>query len=141
MRFMVQVRAGPDSEAGKAPETRQFEAMLAFNQEMADAGVLKGGEGLHPSARGARIAFRGEERVVMEGPFADPRELIAGFWIIEAGSLQEAIDWMKRCPDPEVGGESVLEIRQIFSNDDFGEALTPELREQEERMRAEQTGG
>ena len=136
MRFMVMVRAGEDTEAGKMPTTEMFEEMIAFNQQMSDAGILRAGDGLHPSSRdAARITFTANGKVVTDGPFAETKELIAGYWIIEVGSFQEALDWMKRCPNPATGPESVIEIRRIFAPEDFGDALTPELREQEERMR------
>jgi hypothetical protein len=135
MRFMVMVRAGERSEAGELPRTEEFEAMLAFNQQLAEAGVLRSGEGLHPSSRdAARITFRGEERIVTDGPFAETKELIAGFWIIEVDSVEEAIDWMRRCPDPATGPETTIEIRRIYAAEDFGEAFTPELQEKERQV-------
>ena len=136
MRVMAIVKANEDSEAGKMPKEELLAAMGEFNEEMAKAGVLLGGEGLHPSSKGARVGFgSGGERTVTDGPFAETKELIAGFWLMQVDSFEEAVDWMKRCPDPhEEGGE--IEIRQIFEAEDFGEELTPELREQEERLRA-----
>ncbi len=132
MRFMVIVKANKDTEAGVMPTTEQLAAMGQFNEEMVKAGVMLAGEGLHPSAKGARIAYGKGEATVTEGPFAATGDLVCGFWMIEVGSRDEAIQWMKRAPfDP--GSE--IEIRQIFSAEDFGEALTPELREQEERLR------
>jgi len=132
MRFMVIVKANKDTEAGVMPTTEQLAAMGKFNEEMVKAGVMLAGEGLHPSAKGARIAYGKGEATVTEGPFAATGDLVCGFWMIEVGSRDEAIQWMKRAPfDP--GSE--IEIRQIFSAEDFGEALTPELREQEERLR------
>jgi glutathione S-transferase len=132
MRFMVIVKANKDTEAGVMPTTEQLAAMGQFNEEMVKAGVMLAGEGLHPSAKGARIAYGKGEATVTEGPFAATGDVVCGFWMIEVGSRDEAIQWMKRAPfDP--GSE--IEIRQIFSAEDFGEALTPELREQEERLR------
>lgn len=132
MRFMVIVKANKDTEAGVMPTTEQLAAMGQFNEEMVKAGVMLAGEGLHPSAKGARIAYGKGEATVTEGPFAATGDLVCGFWMTETGSRDEAIQWMKRAPfDP--GSE--IEIRQIFSAEDFGEALTPELREQEERLR------
>ena len=141
MRFMVMVKATPDSEAGVMPTPDELAAMGAFNEELVRAGVMQAGEGLHPSARGARVLFSGSERHVRDGPFAQTRELVAGFWIWQCASLQEAIDWVKKCPNP-MRTDSEIEIRQIFSAEDFGDALTPELRAQEERLReAVQPGG
>ena len=135
MRFMMIVKATTESEAGVMPKEELLAAMGRYNEELAGAGVLLAGEGLHPSSRGARVRFSGAQRTVATGPFAPARELIAGFWLIEAGSLGEAIEWAKRCPNP-MEGESEIEIRQVFEADDFGEAFTPELRQQEERLRA-----
>jgi hypothetical protein len=137
MRFMVLVKANADSEAGRLPTTEQLAAMGRFNEEMAAAGVLVGGEGLQASAKGAKIRFSGDERTVVHGPFPyDGDRLVAGFWIIKVASLDEAVAWMKRCPNPSGGGETELEIRQVFEMEDFGEAMTPELVEQEARLRA-----
>jgi hypothetical protein len=136
MRFMVLVKADRNSEAGVMPSEELLARMGRFNEELAQAGVLLAGEGLHPSAKGARVRFAGSERTVIDGPFAETKELIAGFWIWRCNSLQEAIDWAKRCPNP-MEGESELEIRQVFEADDFGDAMTPELREQEDRLRAQ----
>ena len=133
MKFMVIVKASKDSEAGKMPSTELLAAMGKFNDELAAAGVLLAGEGLHPSSRGVRIRFSGNDRRVIDGPFTETKELIAGFWMIRVNSLAEAIDWMKRCPNPHPG-ESELEIRQVFAPEDFGAEFTPELREQEERV-------
>ena len=133
MRFMVLVKATPDSEAGVMPGHDLLAAMGRFNEELVKAGVMRAGEGLHPSSKGARVRFSGADRQVVHGPFP-AEELIAGFWIWQCASLQEAIDWVKRCPNP-MPGDSSIEIRQIFEAEDFGEALTPELREQEERLR------
>ena len=135
MRFMVLVKATPDSEAGVMPSTEMFAAMGKFNEELVNAGVMEAGEGLHPSSKGARVRFSGKDRKVIDGPFAETKELVAGFWIWKCASLKEAIEWAKRCPNP-MPGDSDLEIRQIFAAEDFGDALTPELREQEQRLRA-----
>jgi hypothetical protein len=133
---MVIVKATKDSEAGVMPREELLAAMGNFNQELVDAGVMLSGEGLHPSSKGARIHFSGSKRTVVDGPFAETNELIAGFWMIQVKSKEEAIEWMKRCPNPH-GEECYIEIRQVFEADDFGEEFTPELREQEERMRAQ----
>ncbi len=137
MKFMVIVKATGDSEAGVMPTQAQLAEMGRFNEELVKAGVLLAGEGLHPTSRGARIVFDGDRRSVVDGPFTESKELIAGFWIIEVSSRQEAIEWMKRCPNPYGGAKGDIEIRQIFTAEDFGDALTPELREQEERRRAQ----
>jgi hypothetical protein len=134
MRFMVLVKADKNSEAGVMPDEKMLTDMGKFNEELVNAGVMQAGEGLHPSSKGARVKFKGKERTVTDGPFAETKELIAGFWIWKVGSLQEAIDWVKRCPNPMLG-ESELEIRQIFDIEDFGAAATPELRAQEQRLR------
>ncbi len=136
MRFMVMVRADKDSEAGVMPSQELLTEMGNFNQELLKAGLLLAGEGLQPSSKGARIRFSGKNRTVIDGPFAETKELIAGFWILKANSKEEVIEWMKRCPNP-MKGESEIEIRQIFEASDFGPEFTPELREAEERMRAE----
>lgn len=136
MQFMVIVKATPESEAGEMPSTELLEAMHAYNEELLKAGVMKAGEGLHPSSKGARVRFSGADRSVIDGPFAETKELIAGFWLWEVDSLEEAIEWVKRCPNP-MDSESDVEIRQVYAADDFGDVLTPELREAEERMRAE----
>jgi len=134
MRFMVMVKATKDSEAGVMPTEAEFAAMGAFNEQLVRAGVMEAGEGLHPSSRGARVAFSGKDRRVIDGPFAETKELVAGFWIWKCASLAEAVGWVKRCPDPhDSGGE--IESRQIFEAEDFGENFTPELRDQEERLR------
>ena len=135
MRFMVMVKATRESEAGALPDEKLLAEMGRFNEELVQAGVMLAGEGLHPSSKGARVRFSGRERTVIDGPFAETKELVAGFWLWKCASLQEAIDWLKRCPNP-MPGESEIEIRQIFEAEDFGEAFTPELREQEERLRA-----
>ncbi len=138
MKFMVLVKANKDTEAGVMPSTELLEAMGNYNEELVKAGIMKAGEGLHPTSKGARIKFSGKDRTVIDGPFTESKELIAGYWLWETGSLQEAIEWAKKCPNP-TGEDSELEIRQVFEADDFGEAFTPELREQEDRLRA-QTG-
>jgi hypothetical protein len=131
---MVMVKATPDSEAGVMPTQEEFAAMGAFNEQLVRAGVMEAGEGLHPSSRGARVAFSGPDRRVIDGPFAQTKELVAGFWIWKCASLQEAIEWVRKCPNP-MRTDSEIEIRQIFSAEDFGDALTPELRAQDERLR------
>jgi len=136
MKFMVMVKATKNSEAGKMPDEKLLTAMGKFNEELVKAGIMRAGEGLHPSSKGARVRFSGSKRTVTDGPFAETRELVAGFWIWEVKSRQEAIDWVKRCPNPMPGEDSEIEIRQIFSPEDFGEAFTPQLREQEARLRA-----
>jgi hypothetical protein len=136
MRFMVMVKATADSEAGVMPSEQMFAEMGKFNEELVKAGVMEAGEGLHPSSKGARVRFSGKDRKVIDGPFAETKELVAGFWIWKCASLQEAIEWVKRCPNP-MPGDSEIEVRQIFAAEDFGDALTPELREQEERLRAQ----
>ena len=134
MRFMVIVKADKNSEAGVMPSEKLLADMGNYNEELAKAGVLLAGEGLHPSAKGARVRFSGKKRTVIDGPFAETKELIAGFWLIQVKSKEEAIEWVKRCPNP-MEGESEIEIRQVFEADDFGAEFTPELREQEERLR------
>jgi hypothetical protein len=134
MKFMLIVKATADSEAGKMPSEELLTEMGKFNEELVKAGVLLAGEGLHPSSKGARVRFNGRERVVIDGPFAETRELVAGFWLIQVKSKEEAIEWVKRCPNP-MEGESEIEIRQVFSEEDFGAEFTPELREQEQRLR------
>jgi hypothetical protein len=137
MRVMVIVKATKDSEEGVMPTTELLEAMGKYNEELVNAGIMMAGEGLHPSVKGKRIAFDGPSRTVIDGPFAETRELIAGFWLWEVKDMAEAIEWAKRCPNP-MPGPSELEIRRVFEAADFGEAFTPELAEQEERLR-EQT--
>src|SRR5690606_17573522 len=134
MKVMVLVKATADSEAGAMPGTELLEAMGRFNEELVDAGVMLAGEGLHPSSRGVRVAFDGPSRRVIDGPFAETRELVAGFWIWQVRSLDEAIEWAKRCPNP-MPGPSELEIRPIFEAEDFGAEFTPELRAREDRLR------
>jgi hypothetical protein len=135
MKFMVIVKATKESEAGVMPSTEMLTAMGNYNEELVKAGVLLAGEGLHPSSKGARVRFSGNSRTVIDGPFTETKELIAGFWLFQVRSKEEVIEWVKRCPNP-MEGESEIEIRQVFDADDFGDALTPELREQEERLRA-----
>jgi hypothetical protein len=134
MRFMVMVKATKDSEAGVMPDEKLLADMGNFNEELVKAGVMLAGEGLHPSSKGARVRFSGNKRTVIDGPFAETKELVAGFWIFQVKSREEAIEWVKRCPNP-MPGESEIEIRQIFEAEDFGAEYTPELREQEESQR------
>lgn len=136
MRFMVIVKATKDSEAGVLPTEKLLAEMGKYNEELVKAGVMLAGEGLQPSSKGARVRFSGNKRTVVDGPFAETKELIAGFWLWRVKSLAEAIDWVKRCPNP-FEGESEIEIRQVFEAEDFGAEFTPELREQEERVRAQ----
>lgn len=136
MRVMVIVKANQDTEAGVLPSTELLTAMGNYNEELVKAGIMLAGEGLHPSSKGARIKFAGAKRTVVDGPFAETKELIAGYWLWQVKSMQEAIDWAKRCPNP-TGEESVLEIRPLFEAEDFGGEFTPELREQDDRLRAE----
>jgi hypothetical protein len=134
MRFMVIVKATKDSEAGVMPGTELLEAMGKYNEELVKAGVMLAGEGLQPSSKGARVRFSGKNRTVIDGPFAETKELIAGFWILQCRSKEECIEWVKRCPNP-MPGDSEIEIRQVFETEDFGAELTPELRAQEDRLR------
>lgn len=136
MRFMVIVKASKDSEAGIMPSAELMAEMGNFNEELVKAGVMLAGEGLHPSSKGARVKFSGDKRTVIDGPFAETKELVAGFWLWQVKSKEEALEWARRCPNPS-GDEGELEIRQVFEAEDFGEEYTPELREQEERLRAE----
>ncbi|AYQ26824.1 MULTISPECIES: YciI family protein [unclassified Polaromonas] len=136
MKFMVMVKATADSEAGVMPSEQLLTEMGKYNEALVKAGIMQAGEGLHPSSKGARIRFSGKNRTVIDGPFSETKELVAGFWIWQCASLQEAIEWAKRCPNP-MSDDSDLEIRQVFAAEDFGEAFTPELREQEERLRAQ----
>ncbi len=136
MRFMVMVKATKDSEAGVMPSEQLLRDMGNFNEELVKAGVMLAGEGLQPSSKGARVRFSGEKRTVIDGPFAETKELVAGFWIWKCKSLAEAIEWVKKCPNP-MPGESDIEIRQVFEAEDFGTEFTPELRKQEERVWAE----
>ena len=136
MRFMVLIKANKDTEAGVMPSEQLLTEMGKYNEELVKAGVMLAGEGLHPSSKGARIKFSGGKRAVIDGPFAETKELIAGFWMWKVGSLQEAIDWAKRCPNP-TGANGEIEIRQVFEAEDFGKEFTPELREGEERLRSQ----
>jgi hypothetical protein len=135
MRFMVMVKASPESEAGIMPGEQLLTEMGRYNEELVKAGVMLAGEGLHPSSRGARVRFSGKTRSVSDGPFAETKELVAGFWLFQVKSLDEAIEWVKRCPNPMIS-DSEIEIRQVFETEDFGSELTPELRAQEDRLRA-----
>ncbi|MEK1837955.1 YciI family protein [Pseudomonas sp. NPDC089918] len=137
MRFMIIVKASPDSEAGVMPSEELMTAMGNFNEELAKAGILIDCDGLQPSSRGARVRFSGDERTVIDGPFAETRELIAGYWLWQVKSKEEAIEWVKRCPNPMPGTEAEIEIRQVYEAEDFGAEFTPQLREQEERVRAQ----
>ena len=137
MRFMVMVKATKDSEAGVLPDAKLLADMGKFNEELIKAGVMLAGEGLQPSSKGARVRFSGSKRTVIDGPFAETKELVAGFWLWQVKSKEEAIEWVKRCPNPFPGRESEIEIRQVFEAEDFGAEFTPELRAQEERMRAQ----
>jgi hypothetical protein len=134
MRFMVLVKASEESEAGVMPSEGELAEMGKFNEELVKAGVMLAGEGLHPTTRGARIRFSGDERTVIDGPFAETKELLAGYWLIQARDRDEAIEWMKRAP---FDGGTEIEVRQVFEEDDFGEEFTPELREQEQQIRAQ----
>ena len=136
MRFMLIVKSDDDAEAGQMPSEELLTAMGKYNEELVKAGVLLAGEGLHPSSKGARVRFSGQRRSVVDGPFPEAKQLIGGFWLIQVKSKEEAIEWVKRCPNP-TGGEAEIEIRQVFEAEDFGAELTPELREQEQRLRAQ----
>ncbi len=137
MRVMVIIKANNDSEAGVLPDEKLLTEMGQFNEELVKAGVMLAGEGLHPSSKGKRVRFSGAKRTVIDGPFAETKELIAGFWLWQVKSMEEAIEWVKRSPNPFPGTESEVEIRQIFEAEDFGAEFTPELREQEDRLRAQ----
>ena len=136
MRVMVMVKATKETEAGEMPGENLLTEMGRFNEELVKAGIILAGEGLHPSARGVRVRFSGSKRSVIDGPFSETKELVSGFWLWQVKSMEEAIEWVKRCPNP-TGEESEIEIRRVLDPEDFGPALTPELREQEERLRAE----
>ena len=136
MRFMVMVKASKESEAGALPSKELLTEMGKFNEELVKAGVMLAGEGLQPSSKGARVRFSGTKRTVIDGPFTETKELVAGFWLWQCRSKEEAIEWVKRCPNPMPGTESEIEIRQVFEASDFGAEFTPELREQEERISA-----
>ena len=137
MRFMVIVKATKNSEAGVMPSQQLLADMGNYNEQLVKAGIMQAGEGLQPSSKGARVRFSGDKRTVIDGPFAETKELIAGFWMWKCNSLQEAIEWVKRCPCPMPSEESEIEIRQVFEAEDFGAEFTPELREQEDRLRAQ----
>jgi hypothetical protein len=134
MRFMVLVPGDEQSEAGVMPSEGLLTAMTAYNEQLANAGVMLAGEGLHPTSKGARVRFSGKDKTVIDGPFTESKEIIAGYWLIQTKSLEEAIEWIKRAP---FGGDTEIEIRQVFESDDFGDEFTPELREREEKIRAE----
>ena len=136
MRFMVMIRADKTTEAGGLPDEKLLTAMGNYNEELVKAGVMLAGEGLQPSSKGARVHFSGTKRTVIDGPFTETKELIAGFWMFQVKSKEEAIEWVKRCPNP-LPGDAVIEIRQVFEAEDFGAEFTPEAREQEKRMRAQ----
>jgi hypothetical protein len=135
MRVMVIVKATKNSEAGVLPDEKLLTAMGKYNEELVKAGVMLAGEGLHPSSRGKRVKFTGGKKIVIDGPFAETKELIAGFWLWQVKSLEEAMEWLKRCPDPMPGEESIIEVRPVFEAEDFGKEFTPELRKQEEELR------
>ncbi len=137
MRVMVIVKANPESEAGQMPTREILTEMGNFNEQLAKAGLMLAGEGLQPSSKGKRVRFSGSQRTVIDGPFAETKELIAGFWLLQVKSKEEAIEWVKRCPHPMPGEDAEIEIRQVFEAEDFGEEFTPELRAQEERLRAQ----
>jgi hypothetical protein len=137
MRFMIIVKASKDSEAGKMPSRELLEAMGKYNEELVKAGIMLAGEGLQPSSKGARVRFSGDKRIVTDGPFTETKELIAGFWLWQVKSKEEAIAWVKRCPNPMPGTEAEIEIRQVFEAADFGAEFTPEERAREERLRGE----
>ena len=137
MRFMIIVKASKDSEAGKLPSQAVLEAMGKYNEDLVNAGILLAGEGLQPSSKGARVRFSGDACTVIDGPFAETRELIAGYWLWQVKSKEEAIEWVKRCPNPMPGTEAEIEVRQVFESEDFGAEFTPELQEQEARLRAQ----
>lgn len=136
MRFMIIIKATPTSEAGVMPDQKLLEAMGKFNEELVASGIMLAGEGLQPSTKGARVRFTGDKRTVIDGPFSETKELVAGFWIWQCKSIEEALEWVKRCPNP-FNEESEIEIRQVFELEDFGSEITPELRASEERLRAE----
>ena len=136
MKFMILVKATKNSEAGLMPSQELLTAMMQYNQTLVDAGIMLAGEGLHPSSKGVRVRFSGSKRVVTGGPFAETNEVVAGYWLWQCRSMEEAIEWVKRCPNP-FHGPSEIELRQVFEPEDFGAEFTPELREQEERLRAE----
>lgn len=135
MRFMILVKATKSSEAGKLPSQELLAAMMKYNEELTNAGIMLAGEGLHPSSKGVRVRFNGAKRSVVDGPFAETKEVVAGFWMWQCKSREDAIEWVKRCPNPMPGEESEIEIRQVFEAEDFGAEFTPELREKEEQLR------
>ena len=137
MRVMVMVKATRNSEAGVMPSEKLLADMGKFNEELVKAGVMLAGEGLHPSSKGKRVVFSGGKKTVIDGPFAETKELVAGFWLWQVKSIEEAVEWVRRCPDPMPGEESIIEIRPVFEAEDFGKEFMPELRPQEERLRAE----
>ncbi len=141
MRVMVLVKATEISEAGEMPSEQLLSEMTAFNEELVKAGVMLAGEGLHPSSAGARVVFAGSERKVIDGPFAETKELLAGYWLWQVKSLDEAIEWVKRAPNPMPGTEGIIEIRPVFEDEDFGEEFTPELRAREQELRQQVQGG
>ena len=137
MRVMVMIKATPESEAGEMPSERLLSEMLAYNEELVKAGVMLAGEGLHPSSEGVRVEFSGSDRKVINGPFAETKELLGGYWLLQVKSMDEAIEWVKRIPNPDPGTDGVVEIRPVFETEDFGDELTPELREKEAALRRE----
>jgi hypothetical protein len=137
---MVLIKANEQSEAGEMPSQKLLEEMTAFNEELVKAGVMLAGEGLHPSSEGARVIFSGSDRKVVDGPFPETKELLGGYWVWQVKSMDEAIEWVKRIPNPDEGVEAIVEIRPVFETDEFGEELTPELREREQRMREQLEG-
>jgi hypothetical protein len=140
MRVMVLIKANEQSEAGEMPSQKLLEEMTAFNEELVKAGVMLAGDGLHPSTEGARVVFSGSDRKVIDGPFPETKELLAGYWVWQVKSMDEAIEWVKRIPDADEGQEAIVEIRPVFELDDFSEQLTPELREKNEALRAQTEG-
>ena len=141
MRVMVMIKATEQSEAGEMPSEQLLREMTAFNEELVKAGVMLAGDGLHPSSAGARVVFKGGERKVIDGPFAETKELLAGYWVWQVKSLDEAIEWVKRVPDPMPGAEAIIEIRPVFEAEDFGDELTPELRAREQELRRQVEAG
>ena len=141
MRVMVLIKATEQSEGGEMPSEQMLSEMMAFNEELVKAGVMLAGDGLHPSSKGARVVFAGGERKVIDGPFAETKELLAGYWVWQVKSLDEAIEWVKRVPDPMPGEEAIVEIRPVFEADDFGDELTPELRAKEQQLRQQVEAG
>jgi hypothetical protein len=135
MRVMVLIKANEQSEAGEMPSEKMLAEMTAFNEELVRAGIMLAGDGLHPSTNGARVVFSGSDRKVIDGPFSETKELLAGYWVWQVKDMDEAIEWVKRIPDADPGQEAVVEIRRVFEDEDFGDELTPELREREQRMR------